>query len=98
MTSPSAPRASLRTPIFNIPFVIVICVGVLALVHVLRLLLSPESDLSVLRDFAYVPARIWLVLDPHALAARLVAPAHDEATLQRAELGQFFVAHGGLKP
>jgi membrane associated rhomboid family serine protease len=78
--------------------VILVSVGVLAAVQVLRLLLTPEADWSLVREFAFVPARIWLVLDPHALAAQLAMPPHDDAALQRAELAEFFVAHGGLKP
>jgi membrane associated rhomboid family serine protease len=47
-----------REPIFNVPTVVVVLLGVLGLVHVLRVLvLSPETDRLFVWSAAFVPAR-----------------------------------------
>jgi membrane associated rhomboid family serine protease len=47
-----------REPIFNVPLVVVATVGVLALIHAVRmLLLTDEQDIKFLLIFAFIPAR-----------------------------------------
>ena len=47
-----------REPIFNIPTVVVVLLGLLALVHLLRMVvLSPEADRLFVWSLAFVPAR-----------------------------------------
>ncbi len=47
-----------REPIFNIPTVVVVLLGVLGLIHLLRVLvLSPETDRMFVWSLAFVPAR-----------------------------------------
>lgn len=53
---PDQPRT--REPIFNVPRIVIATVGVLVLVHALRMLvLTDEQDLQFLLTFAFIPAR-----------------------------------------
>jgi membrane associated rhomboid family serine protease len=56
--SPQPPR--IREPILNLPATITLCLLALIGIHALRLLLSDETDLSVLLDWSVIPAR-WSV-------------------------------------
>lgn len=44
-------------PMFNVPTVILVLIGLFALVHAGRSFLSPESDLVFLIEMAFIPAR-----------------------------------------
>lgn len=47
-----------REPLFNLPAVIVALLGVLAFIHGVReWVLTPDQDIHVLIDFAFIPAR-----------------------------------------
>jgi membrane associated rhomboid family serine protease len=46
-----------QEPIFNIPTPVLLLVASFVLIHTLRLLLPDETDLDVLLQFAFVPAR-----------------------------------------
>jgi membrane associated rhomboid family serine protease len=51
-------RPSTRQPVFNLPPVIVATVGALLAVHAVRTwVLTPETDLQVLLNFAFIPIR-----------------------------------------
>ena len=56
MTEQSEPKVS--EPIFNVPPVVMATVGVLVLVHALRMVvLTDEQDVEFLLTFAFIPAR-----------------------------------------
>lgn len=56
LTQPSEPQVS--EPVFNLPFAVVATVGVLVLVHAIRmLLLTDDQDTEFLLTFAFIPAR-----------------------------------------
>ncbi|MFZ3360005.1 MAG: rhomboid family intramembrane serine protease [Xanthobacteraceae bacterium] len=56
VTQESEPEVS--EPIFNVPFAVVATVGVLVLVHAIRMLvLTDQQDVEFLLDFAFIPAR-----------------------------------------
>jgi membrane associated rhomboid family serine protease len=49
---------SISEPIFNVPFIVIVTVAVLVLVHVARtFLLTDEQDVLFLLTFAFIPAR-----------------------------------------
>jgi membrane associated rhomboid family serine protease len=57
----------IREPIFNVPPVVIATVGVLVLVHALRMfVLTDDQDLQFLLTFAFIPARY--AADPAATA------------------------------
>ncbi len=66
------PQNPSREPVFNIPAVVAATIGVLALVHLLRSVLSDGADLRLLLDLAFVPARWAVAWDP-AKAAEIMA-------------------------
>lgn len=73
-----SPVAPAREPVFNLPAVILACVGGLVLIHAVRVfVLAPETSLELLVDFAVVPARWSAALDP----------SRAEAILQEARAG-----------
>ena len=51
--------------------VVFIIVAVLAAIHGLRALLSPETDFSVISNFAFVPARLSLLFDADSVRTAL---------------------------
>ncbi len=56
MTQQSEPL--IREPIFNVPLVVVATVGVLVLVHAVRMfVLTDDQDVNFLLTFAFIPAR-----------------------------------------
>ena len=61
--------------------VVFIIVAVLAAIHGLRTLLSPQADFSVISNFAFVPARLTLLFDADSVRAAL----RDLATSQPGE-------------
>jgi membrane associated rhomboid family serine protease len=65
MMQAEAPRRPVREPVFNLPGAVLVVLVVLAAVHLVRtLVLSDETDLELLLDFAAVPARWTVALDP----------------------------------
>ena len=73
------PQHPSREPVFNIPAVVAATIGVLALLHVLRSVLSPGADLRLLLDLAFVPAR-WVVAWDPAKAAEIMASIVEEGS------------------
>lgn len=60
-----------REPIFNLPTVVTVTVGVLIAIHAVRsLLLPPEFDLDVLLEGAFIPARWAVSWDPDLIVLR----------------------------
>ncbi len=58
MTQQTESDPPIREPIFNVPVVVTATVGVLVLVHALRMLvLTDDQDVNFLLSFAFVPAR-----------------------------------------
>ena len=58
MTQQPESEPPIREPIFNVPMVVLATVGVLILVHALRMLvLTDDQDVNFLLTFAFIPAR-----------------------------------------
>lgn len=74
MLRPVPPRDAPREPIFNIPAVVVVTIGLLVLLHALRAVLSDEADIRLLLELAFIPAQWTLAWDPGA-AAEILAEA-----------------------
>ncbi len=51
------PLSEVPVPIFNVPMVILVLLGLFALVHFGRTLLTPQQDLQFLIEMAFIPAR-----------------------------------------
>jgi membrane associated rhomboid family serine protease len=88
---PPRPR---RQPIFNLPGVVVAVVVVLAGIHLLRGTLSPETDLSLLREFAFVPGRFTAHFAPDQIAEALNA-AQSQGGIG-GEVARYFLGDGSL--
>jgi membrane associated rhomboid family serine protease len=58
------PERRLREPIFNIPAVVVVSIGLVFAAHALRSVLSDETDLRLLLDLAFVPAQWTIAWNP----------------------------------
>ncbi len=89
-----------REPVFNVPLAVVIVVGVLAVIHGLRLLLPELTDLELVFDFGFIPARVTAQFGGEPLrhlAATVAAEPENGAAARMLALGQFVLA-GGLKP
>lgn len=55
----------------NIPAVVAVAIGLLVLLHALRLVLSDEADIRLLLDLAFIPAQWTVAWDPSQTAAIL---------------------------
>jgi membrane associated rhomboid family serine protease len=93
-----APQDTSRPPIFNVPQVIVVLVAGLVTVHLARMALPDRFDLILFRELAYVPARIWAVLDPGVLARLTAIDTANADALERSQIARFLIGDGGLKP
>jgi membrane associated rhomboid family serine protease len=81
-----------REPIFNIPGVILAAVVVLFAIHGVRQFLSDETNLTLLRLFAFVPGRFTFSFDPQRIADAYAAAAARSAP--EGEVARFFLGNG----
>jgi membrane associated rhomboid family serine protease len=98
---PPHPTRTRREPIFNLPAVIAVSVGVLIAIHGLRMLLSDGTDFELIIDWAVIPARWSVAYGTTSLKDVLadlanVAPAQALEPLQA--LAQFVLGEGEGKP
>ena len=86
-----------REPIFNMPGVVSASVLILLAIHLIRtLVLSEEGDLGLLLDFALIPARWTLELDPTGVPDLLRDATGPEGSA-RAALARYLVAEADPK-
>jgi membrane associated rhomboid family serine protease len=95
--SPSAfPRP--REPMFAIPMVVVILVGVLLSIHALITYLPAESSDVIYIDWGFIPGRLTIALWPDQLAKLIARSNVDPDALAQARLWRDTAAdHGGAK-
>ncbi|MCB5176641.1 MULTISPECIES: rhomboid family intramembrane serine protease [Microvirga] len=91
-----------REPIFNLPTVVALSVAALVGIHALRLLLSDETDFTLIIDWAVIPAR-WSVAFGSVQADEIVnalqGPGGSEDGLSPfAALAQYVLADGEGRP
>jgi membrane associated rhomboid family serine protease len=96
MLRPLPPSDPPREPIFNVPAVVVVTIGVLVGLHALRLLLSDEADVRLLLDLAFIPAQWTLAWDPGRAAEILAAAGGEGETGIGAALAQYVVGQEEL--
>ena len=96
---PDSPRA--REPIFNLPVVVTLSILALVGIHVLRLLLSEETDFELIFDWAVIPAR-WTVALGAAQAEDIIKSlqegAAEDALSPMAALAQYVLDGGDAHP
>lgn len=89
----------LREPLFNVPVPILGLLLVLILVHVVRLVVSADTDFAITSWLTFVPIRLTAIFDTSGVAGRIAtwttSAAADDA--HRAALADFFV-HGVASP
>lgn len=100
MTFPDPDQAAPpRAPVFNAPAVVVALVGALLAIQGIREVVPVVTDLGLLRNFAFVPARFALEYAPDALAERLRDLAQEgEDGAAMATAARFLLGDGDLKP
>lgn len=89
-----------REPVFNLPGVVVVVIGILVAVHLWRLVLTFEQDLAILADFAVVPARFALELewmDRTRIVQDALAGLGGAAASQRMAVVRYFLDDGGVR-
>ncbi len=87
-----------REPILNLPGVVTVVIGILVAIHLWRLTLSFERDLSILAEFAVVPARFALELgwlDQARLVEDALAGLDGQAASERMAVARYFLDGGG---
>jgi membrane associated rhomboid family serine protease len=92
----SFPARPPREPMFNVPRVIALLIGLLLLIQGIRALLDGYSDFEVLAAGAFVPARltVGLGLEPASTILNAIA-AHAGRQSLDFQLAQVFLADGG---
>ncbi|HLJ53065.1 MAG TPA: rhomboid family intramembrane serine protease [Rhizomicrobium sp.] len=81
-----------RERIFNVPAVVLAAVVVLFGIHAATQFLSDETNLNLLRQFAFVPGRFTYAFDPQRIGAVVVA-AQDKSQFDGA-VARFFLGNG----
>lgn len=95
MTEATSPRQ----PIFNIPFVVLLVIVVMAGIEAAQSLLTDQAQADLLARLAFVPGRLTLSFDPAAVMGRLVDAMNQDAGPDGpAAVGQFFLGNGSLQP
>jgi len=88
----SSRAASRREPIFNVPTVVLACIGVLLAIHGLRSFLSVETDVGILLHLAFIPGQWTIAWDPSRLEEALRQAAVQGPALEadaRSALARF---------
>lgn len=89
---------SQRQPIFNVPASILAILGFLIVVHLVRLQVSETVDAEMLRQLAFVPARVSWLFDPQSVKMHVANLASQGTSGQNAaQDAQFFIGSGSLK-
>jgi membrane associated rhomboid family serine protease len=85
-----------REPMFNVPRVIALLIGLLLLVQGVRAMLDGYSDFEVLAAGAFVPARltVGLGLEPASAILKAIANSAGRRSIDF-QLAQVFLADGG---
>lgn len=81
-----------RQPIFNLPGVVLAFVGLMCAIHLVRLLLPEETNLELLRAFAFVPGRFTAGFQPNRVAEALDAAQNQDAV--HAAAAAYFLGDG----
>lgn len=68
---PQTPPPAGREPFFNIPATTFVFIGLIVAVHAVRMFLDDATDFRLVMDFAFVPARLMLLLDPETARTTL---------------------------
>ena len=87
-----------REPIFSIPAVVVVLVGLLLAIHAGLTYFGAAAQDAAYRDWAFIPGRLTITLWPNRLGAVLARINDSRAALQQAMLIRHFnVLNGGAK-
>jgi membrane associated rhomboid family serine protease len=90
-----------REPILNMPAVVVLLVATMVAIHLVRQVLSPETDVGVILEMAFVPVRFVAALGADPLAALDEAASAlppDHGLLDKAIFARALIEEGGLRP
>jgi membrane associated rhomboid family serine protease len=88
-----APRRPVREPVFNLPGAVLATLLVLGAIHLVRtLVLTDETDLQLLLDFAVIPARWTVAVDAGRAAEILAAAGVGEEASLRSALAQYVLS------
>ena len=93
------PQNPPREPIFNIPAVVVIAIGVLVLLHGVRLVLAAEADTRLLLDLAFIPAQWTVAWNPAKatdIMVEIAGQGADPETALRLSLARYFLSDPDL--
>jgi len=94
-----APDDSPREPFFNLTPVVLGLIGLFVAVQAIRTALGESSDLFVLNELAFVPARLTQFFDPAAVKREIFAnlSVGDPAALEQAQLARQLIGDGAVK-
>ncbi|MDP4005856.1 rhomboid family intramembrane serine protease [Methylobacterium sp. NEAU K] len=99
--SPEFPRQS-RVPVFNMPGVVTLSIGLLMAIQAVRAFLLPDTlDIQVVLDLALVPARwtVWFDPDKAVDVIRAAAGAGDaDMEAAREAFARYIVSEHALQP
>ncbi len=95
----SAPDDLPREPFFNLTPVVLVLIGLFVAVQAIRAMLGEASDLFVLSELAFVPARLTQFFDPAAVKREIFAnlSVGDPAALEQAQLARQLIGGGAVK-
>lgn len=88
-----------REPLFNVPASLVGLLVVLALIHLVRLGVSPDTDFAITSWLTFVPIRLTALLDANGVTSRVATWASSTGPdgAHQAALADFFL-HGVASP
>jgi len=95
----SAPDAPPREPFFNLTPVVLGLIGLFVAIQATRSALGEASDLFVLSELAFVPARLTQFFDPAAVKREIFndLSVGDPAALEQAQLARQLIGNGAPK-
>jgi len=95
MTLPDRP---VREPAINVPAVVLVLIAMLVVVHVWRYFASDAANLELLREYAFVPARVSIWLGWSTTEGLLDEIARGEQQIAVLQLAHYLLADGEAKP
>ncbi len=87
-----------KQPIFNVPTSVVVLCGIMLAIYAIQANVSDLNEIELIRQFAFVPARVSYYFDPASAQAILTSIGQTPEADSQTAMAQFFLDGGQLKP
>ena len=87
-----------KQPIFNVPTSVVVLCAMLLIIYALQTALSDLNEIELIRQLAFVPARLSYYFNPASMQSILTSIGQNPEADSQTAMAQYFLDGGQLKP